>query len=48
VREGRSLLHYYREGLEGYTYLEEAEPEVQPAAPVTPDSSSQKPEPARP
>ncbi len=28
VREGRALLHYYRDGLEGYTYLEDAEPEV--------------------
>ena len=48
VREGRSLLHYNREGLAGYTYLAEAEPVVQPAAPAAPDSSSQKPEPARP
>ncbi|MBL7008989.1 MAG: biosynthetic arginine decarboxylase [Planctomycetes bacterium] len=47
VREGRALLHYYREGLEGYTYLEDAEPEVLPTDPEAPDSPEQKPEPAR-
>ncbi|RMH05245.1 MAG: biosynthetic arginine decarboxylase [Planctomycetota bacterium] len=43
LREGRSLLHFFREGLEGYTYLEEAEPEV-PEAPSAP--AIVEPEPA--
>ncbi|KAA3611704.1 MAG: biosynthetic arginine decarboxylase [Planctomycetota bacterium] len=30
VREGRALLYYYREGMHGYTYLEEAEPVLPP------------------
>jgi arginine decarboxylase len=34
VREGRALLQSWREGLSGYTYLEEAEPLVVPADPA--------------
>lgn len=33
VREGRSLLQYWREGLSGYTYLEDPEPILPPDTP---------------